>query len=395
MLLLLAFSGPAWRGSHLEVNLAISVEPRGYSKLCQPGRRLLVMGSQRQLAHVGREQVRLLNKWTRTFAARLALESDSPPAANTAPVTLASAEAPFADPFLMEFEDSMALKQAYSEAPVTFEQALLAARLEAKNAAEQGTRRTVVKSVAADLALGSLLDADLADPSTVPSADPSAAPVLKTARTRGNADETMAEPAATAALSAARIARIRPQQGAAQVFSGLNVKVMGVVQPNKIAPAAQKCFVLGYNQGYANLSTPHYLAVKNTANKGACCSLCQRDSRCVAWTRVAAARDDVRTCYLKDTLQRDPDIMAYAYSYAPPYLHQDYPEVRYIVDALPVMLESGTKHMALPQEVYGCPYPPVPGQPPGSCSAPQTCNCHRGICYGSCRGGLAGEQRRM
>jgi hypothetical protein len=94
-------------------------------------------GSQRQLAHVGREQVRLLNKWTRTFAARLALESDSPPAANTAPVTLASAEAPFADPFLMEFEDSMALKQAYSEAPVTFEQALLAARLEAKNAAEQ------------------------------------------------------------------------------------------------------------------------------------------------------------------------------------------------------------------------------------------------------------------
>ena len=71
------------------------------------------------------------------------------------------------------------------------------------------------------------------------------------------------------------------------------------------------------------------------------------------------------------------------------------PQVRYIVDALPVMLESGTKHMALPQEVYGCPYPPVPGQPPGSCSAPQTCNCHRGICYGSCRGGLAGEQRRM
>ena len=58
-------------------------------------------------------------------------------------------------------------------------------------------------------------------------------------------------------------------------------------KPNKLAPAAQKCYVLGYNQGYANLSTPHYLAVKNTANKGACCSLCQRDSRCVAWTRVA------------------------------------------------------------------------------------------------------------
>ncbi len=72
--------------------------------------------------------------------------------------------------------------------------------------------------------------------------------------------------------------------------AGLNVKVMGVVQPslpNKLVPAAQKCFVLAYNQGYANLSTPHYLAVKNTANKGACCSLCQRDPRCVAWTRVA------------------------------------------------------------------------------------------------------------
>ena len=88
----------------------------------------------------------------------------------------------------------------------------------------QGTRRTVVKSVAADLALGSLLDADSANPSTVPSADPSAAPVLKTARARGNADETMAEPVATAALSAARIARIRPQQGAAQVFSGAHCR---------------------------------------------------------------------------------------------------------------------------------------------------------------------------
>jgi len=92
-------------------------------------------GSARQLTHVGREQVRLLNRWTRAFAARLALETDSPPAANTAPVTLASAEAPFSDPFLMEFEDANALKQAY-EPPVTFNQALLAARLEAKRVAQ-------------------------------------------------------------------------------------------------------------------------------------------------------------------------------------------------------------------------------------------------------------------
>ena len=60
---------------------------------------------------------------------------------------------------------------------------------------------------------------------------------------------------------------------------------MGVVQPN-VQPQ-QKCYVLGYNQGYANLSSVHYLAIKNTANKGACCNLCLRDNRCVAWTRVA------------------------------------------------------------------------------------------------------------
>lgn len=88
-------------------------------------------------------------------------------------------------------------------------------------------------------------------------------------------------------------------------YADINVKVMGVVQPaqpNKLVPAAQKCFVLGYNQGYANLSTTHYLAVKNTANKGACCSLCQRDSRCVAWTRVAGdsphASSDACMCHV-------------------------------------------------------------------------------------------------
>lgn len=66
------------------------------------------------------------------------------------------------------------------------------------------------------------------------------------------------------------------------------MKVLGVSKPMpSSAPHQQKCYVLGYNQGYANLSTTNYLAVKNTANKGACCTLCLRDSRCVAWTRVA------------------------------------------------------------------------------------------------------------
>ncbi len=69
-------------------------------------------------------------------------------------------------------------------------------------------------------------------------------------------------------------------------IADLGVRVMGVVEPD-IKPQQGKCYMLAYNQGYANLSSVHYLAVKNTANKGACCNLCLRDSRCVAWTRVA------------------------------------------------------------------------------------------------------------
>ena len=65
--------------------------------------------------------------------------------------------------------------------------------------------------------------------------------------------------------------------------------VMGVRQPQLPSNPNrnQPCFVLAHSMGYANLCSVHYLAVKNTANKGACCSLCQKDSRCVAWTRVA------------------------------------------------------------------------------------------------------------
>ncbi len=51
-------------------------------------------------------------------------------------MTLASAEAPFADPFLMEFEDAGALRQAYNETPMTFEQALMAARLDVQKAGQ-------------------------------------------------------------------------------------------------------------------------------------------------------------------------------------------------------------------------------------------------------------------
>ncbi len=55
---------------------------------------------------------------------------------------IAGAEAPFADPFLMEFEDGGAMKQAFGgnapPSPLSFEQALMAARLEARQTAEVG-----------------------------------------------------------------------------------------------------------------------------------------------------------------------------------------------------------------------------------------------------------------
>lgn len=71
----------------------------------------------------------------------------------------------------------------------------------------------------------------------------------------------------------------------------------------------------------------------------------------------AAARDDVRTCYLKDTLQRDPDIMAYAYSYAPPYLHQDYPEVTTVAPSLQATLLSlKGRNLAEVQKVENVPH---------------------------------------
>lgn len=48
---------------------------------------------------------------------------------------------------------------------------------------------------------------------------------------------------------------------------------------------------------------------------------------CMSCHAPAGGRDDVRTCYLKDSLQRDRNIASFAYSYAPPYLHKDWPQV--------------------------------------------------------------------
>lgn len=66
-------------------------------------------------------------------------------------------------------------------------------------------------------------------------------------------------------------------------------------------------------------------------------------------------------------------------------------QVRYTVETVPVILESGTKQLSLPSELYGCPYPPNPALP-GACVPPGLCNCFAGICYGSCKGGVAGEK---
>ena len=64
-------------------------------------------------------------------------------------------------------------------------------------------------------------------------------------------------------------------------------------------------------------------------------------------------------------------------------------QVRYIVETMPIMLESGTKTLSLPSELYGCPYPPNPALPPGTCAAPDLCNCNAGICFGTCKGGCS------
>lgn len=49
-----------------------------------------------------------------------------------------------------------------------------------------------------------------------------------------------------------------------------------------------------------------------------------------------------------------------------------------------VLLESGTHFRdALPEALYGCPYPAVAGSN-GGCIPPAACNCYNGICYGGC-----------
>ena len=66
----------------------------------------------------------------------------------------------------------------------------------------------------------------------------------------------------------------------------------------------------------------------------------------------------MRNCYLKKTLDLDPNPMAMNYNWQPPA--KPWPtflEVRYS-GGVPIMFESGTKGRPYPDMIYGCPYPP-------------------------------------
>lgn len=45
-----------------------------------------------------------------------------------------------------------------------------------------------------------------------------------------------------------------------------------------------------------------YKVAQHTQSAGQCAALCASDASCVAWTRVAGGRSDVRSCHLKRSL---------------------------------------------------------------------------------------------
>ena len=52
----------------------------------------------------------------------------------------------------------------------------------------------------------------------------------------------------------------------------------------------------------AEIGGAAYTSYLHTQNAGQCAALCAGDAACVAWTRVAGGRSDVRSCYLKSAL---------------------------------------------------------------------------------------------
>lgn len=59
---------------------------------------------------------------------------------------------------------------------------------------------------------------------------------------------------------------------------------------------------LQYSNGYVNVTGAHYRVVEHTQNREHCAAACAADTPCVAWTRVAAGRPDVQSCYLKASI---------------------------------------------------------------------------------------------
>lgn len=77
-------------------------------------------------------------------------------------------------------------------------------------------------------------------------------------------------------------------------------------------------------------------------------------------------------CYLHSDMDLDINTAARAHNWQPDRpVYPTNPAVRYTV-AVPIMFESGTKYgNALPEELYGCPYPPAAD---GTCQVPSPAN---------------------
>ncbi|EIE18865.1 hypothetical protein COCSUDRAFT_59793 [Coccomyxa subellipsoidea C-169] len=160
--------------------------------------------------------------------------------------------------------------------------------------------------------------------------------------------------------------------GAAFVGASLLQQDASAAEVAQQTPTAEgQANTLQYSNGYVNVTGPHYRVVQHTQNRDVCAAACAGDSACAAWTRIAAGRSDVQSCYLKSAVA---DLAAARRNSAVQYVAPN--------PTSQVVLESGTKEPnALPAALYGCPYPPSRN---GGCNPPPTCNCYQGVCYGDC-----------
>ena len=84
-------------------------------------------------------------------------------------------------------------------------------------------------------------------------------------------------------------------------------------------------------------------------------------SSVISDARTCAGGDaSVRNCYLKSTMEMDPNPDAVKYNWQPDMpIYPRNSEVRY-TGGVPIMFESGTRtrNTEFPDWLYGCPYPP-------------------------------------